>query len=201
MKQRFVGAPAATGIFILFAVFFCAVGVHAQAVAVAEIDGVVTDATGNVVPGAKVIATETDKQLIRETTSDGVGRFILSNLPVGPYRLEVKSQGFKDYRQTGIILGVGQTTEIPVQLTVGALTESVEVVANASMVETKDSAIGQVMDTRKVVDLPLNGRNLTQLLTLTGGGTTTPAGDLTGSKNIQGSNGSGTFSVDRKSVV
>src|ERR1039457_2075906 len=112
MNQRFLGAPACAGAFVLFAIFFCAVGVHAQAVAIAEIDGVVTDASGKVVPGAQVIATETDKQLIRETTSDGEGHFSLSNLPVGPYRLEVKAPGFKDFRQSGIILQVGQTTTI-----------------------------------------------------------------------------------------
>src|SRR5258708_9202897 len=63
------------------------------------------------------------------------------------------------------------------------------------MVATKENAISQVVEERRIVELPLNGRNLTQLLTLTGGGTTAPAGDLTGSKNIQGSNGSGTFAV------
>ena len=168
---------------------------HAQAVAVAEIDGVVTDASGRVVPNAEVIAVETDKQLAHQSASDVAGHFILANLPAGPYQLEVKAPGFKDYRQTGISLGVGQTTAINVQLTVGSVTESVEVNANTSMVETKDSAIAQVVEQRKIVDLPLNGRNLTQLLTLTGGGTTAPAGDLTGSKNMGGSNGSGTFSV------
>ncbi len=169
--------------------------VCAQAVAIAEIGGVVSDSSGKVIEGAQVIAVETDKQLVRTTTTNGEGRFTLSNLPVGPYRLEVKAPGFKDYKQTGISLEVGQTSGINVQLTVGSLSESVEVVANASMVETKDSAIAQVMEQRKIVDLPLNGRNLTQLLTLTGGGTTAPAGDLTGSKNMGGSNGSGTFSV------
>jgi hypothetical protein len=179
----------------LVCLLFMAAGLHAQAVAIAEIGGVVTDASGKVVPNAQVTAVETDKQLIRQTTSDNTGHFILSNLPVGPYLLEVKSPGFKDYRQTGISLAVGQTTAINVQLTIGSVSESVEVTANSSMVETKDSAIAQVMEQRKIVDLPLNGRNLTQLLTLTGGGTTAPAGDLTGSKNMGGSNGSGTFSV------
>jgi hypothetical protein len=168
---------------------------HAQAVAIAEIDGVVTDSSGRVILNAQITAVETDKQLVRQTTSDTEGRYILSNLPVGPYRLEVKAPGFKDYRQTGISLAVGQTAAINVQLTVGSVSESVEVAADISMVETKDSAIAQVMEERKIVDLPLNGRNLTQLLTLTGGGTTAPAGDLTGSKNMGGSNGSGTFSV------
>jgi hypothetical protein len=107
----------------------------------------------------------------------------------------VKAPGFKDYRQSGIILEVAHNISVNVGLTVGAITETIEVSANASMVETKDSSIAQVMDETKIDELPLNGRNLTQLLTLTGGGTSAPAGDLTGSKNIQGSNGSGTFSV------
>ncbi len=190
MNRRFLGVALFTA-----CLFGLATGLHAQAVAIAEISGVITDASGKVVPNAQVIAVETDKQLVRQTTSNDEGRFVLANLPVGPYRLEVKSPGFKDYRQTGISLAVGQSTGINVQLTIGSVSESVEVSANASMVETKDSAIAQVMEQRKIVDLPLNGRNLTQLLTLTGGGTTAPAGDLTGSKNMGGSNGSGTFSV------
>jgi hypothetical protein len=190
MNRRFLGLALSTVCLLLLGT-----KLHAQAVAIAEIDGVVSDSSGRVVPNAQVIAVETDKQLVRQTTSNTEGHFILSNLPVGPYRLEVKAPGFKDYRQTGISLAVGQTAGINVQLTVGSVSESVEVAADASMVETKDSAIAQVMEERKIVDLPLNGRNLTQLLTLTGGGTTAPAGDLTGSKNMGGSNGSGTFSV------
>ncbi len=189
--NRSVFTTAALAVCLLFS----SAGLYAQAVAIAEIDGVVTDASGKTVPGAQVTAVETDKQTNRQTTTNAEGRFILANLPVGPYRLEVKSPGFKDYRQVGITLGVGQTTNVNVQLTVGSVTESVEVTADATMLESKDSAIAQVMEQRKIVDLPLNGRNLTQLLTLTGGGTTAPAGDLTGSKNMGGSNGSGTFSV------
>jgi len=167
----------------------------AQDVAVAEVDGHVTDPSGASVAGATVKMTETEKQVVHTTATDGSGNFRLPNLPVGPYVLEVNAQGFKVYRQTGITLQVASTVTQNVVMQIGALTETVEVVADASMVETKDSAIGQVMEQRKIVDLPLNGRNLTQLLTLVGGGSTAPAGDLTGSKNIQGSNGSGTFSV------
>ncbi len=170
-------------------------GLRAQAVAVAEVDGVVTDASGKVMPGVPVVMTQTDTQAPHNSITDAEGRYHLGNLPPGPYSLEVRAPGFKDYRQTGIVLEVGHTGEINVTLSVGAVTETIEVSADASMVETKDSAIAQVMDQRKLVDLPLNGRNLTQLLTFVGGGTTTPGGDLTGSKNIQGSNGSGTFSV------
>src|SRR5579871_871154 len=197
MNRRFLGAPACAGAFVLVTVMLCAAGLSAQAVAVAEIDGVVTDASGKVVPGAQVIATEIDKHLIRQTTSGAEGRFSLPDLPIGPYTLEVKAPGFKDYRQTGIELRTAQNTEINIQLTVGAVTESVEVVANAAMVETKDAALGQVMDQRKIEELPLNGRNPISLITLTGAGTqdTPSGGDLTGSKNIQGSNGSVTYSI------
>ena len=168
---------------------------HSQAVAVAEVDGIVTDTSGKFMVNVQVTMVQAETQAPRSTFTDVQGRFAIPNLAPGPYVMDAKAPGFKDYRQTGIVLQVGQTININVAMTIGAVTETIEVSGNASMVETKDSGIAQVMDTQKVVDLPLNGRNLTQLLTLVGGGTTTPAGDLTGSKNIQGSNTSGTFSV------
>ncbi len=168
---------------------------HSQAVAVAEVDGTVTDTSGKFMVNVQVTMVQAETQAPRSTFTDVQGQFAIPNLSPGPYVLDAKAPGFKDYRQTGIVLQVGQTININVAMAIGAVTETIEVSGNASMVETKDSGIAQVMDTQKVVDLPLNGRNLTQLLTLVGGGTTTPGGDLTGSKNIQGSNGSGTFSV------
>ncbi len=178
-----------------FCFLFLTSGLHAQAVAVAEVDGVVADPSAKFIVGAEVTLTEANTKAAHGTVTDGEGRYHATNLPPGPYVLDVKSPGFKDYRQTGIVLEVAHTYEINVSLTVGAVTETVDVSANASMVETKDAAVSQVMDSVKITELPLNGRNLTQLLTLTGAGTTAPAGDMTGSKNIQGSNASGTFSV------
>lgn len=166
-----------------------------QAVSVGSVAGVITDQSGSAVPGVTVHMTETERGTVHTTTTDTEGRYTFPNLPVGPYRLEAQAKGFKDYVQVGIVLQVAENIAQNIRLDVGAVTETVEVQAGASMVETKDSAIAQVVEQQKIVDLPLNGRNLTQLLTLTGGGTTAPAGDLTGSKNIQGSNGSGTFSV------
>jgi hypothetical protein len=169
--------------------------VFAQEVAVAEVDGHVTDPSGASIAGATVKMTEVDRRTVHTFTTDAQGVFRFPNLPVGDYVLEVSSPGFKAYRQTGITLQVASNVEQNVVMQIGAVTETVEVVANAAMVETKENSISQVIDQQKIVDLPLNGRNLTQLLTLTGAGTSAPAGDLTGSKNIQGSNGSGTFSV------
>jgi hypothetical protein len=166
-----------------------------QAVTIATLGGVVTDQSGSGVPGATVRMIETEKGTVHTTNSDAEGRYNFPNLPVGNYKLEAQAKGFKSYVQPGIVLDVAVNRTQNIGLEVGAVTEVVEVSAAASMVETKDNSIAQVIEERKIVDLPLNGRNLTQLLTLTGAGTSAPAGDLTGSKNIQGSNGSGTFSV------
>jgi len=188
---RTLGFLAAT----LFCLLSMTTGLYAQAVAVAEVSGTVTDPSAKSIVGAAVTLTDKDTKSAHATVTENDGHYIISNLAPGPYSLEVKAPGFKDYRQTGIILEVAQNIAINVAMTIGAVTDTIDVSANASMVETKDSAIAQVMDEAKITELPLNGRNLTQLLTLTGGGTSAPAGDLTGSKNIQGSNASGTFSV------
>ena len=168
---------------------------HAQAVAIASVSGVVTDQSGAAVPGVTVTITETDKSTAHATVTDAEGRYNFPTLPVGPYRLEAMGKGFSTYRQTGIVLQVGENIVQNISLQLGSVTETVEVQAAANMVETKDNSISQVIEQQKIVDLPLNGRNLTQLLTLTGAGTTAPGGDLTGSKNMQGSAASGTFSV------
>jgi hypothetical protein len=185
---------AATG---LAAVLMLSVtpGARAQEVAVAEADGHVTDPSGASIAGAAVKMTEVDRRVVHAFTTDSGGIFRFPNLPVGAYELEVSASGFKAYRQTGITLQVNSNIELPVIMQIGSVTETVEVVANAAMVETKENSISQVVNQQNIVELPLNGRNLTQLLTLTGGATSAPGGDLTGSKNIQGSNGSGTFSV------
>src|ERR1035438_2796448 len=189
------------------AVLFCALALlaflspraMAQAVSVVEVDGHVTDPTGQAIVGAQVRIIEMDKHQIHTAVTDNTGRFALTELPPGGYRLEVTSAGFKAYIQTGIILQVGSNPGINVAMQIGAVTESVEVVSNAGMVETKESAIGQVVDHERLMDLPMNGRNLASLLEATGAGTATMtlnSGDLTGSKNIQGTAGaSGQFSV------
>lgn len=167
----------------------------AQQVAVAGVDGHVSDPSGQMIAGAQVKMIEIARGQVHATTTDITGLYTLPHLPVGAYRLEVTSPGFKGYVQNGIELQVASNIEINVAMQIGAVTESVQVTASAAMVETKENSIAQVIEQRKIVELPLNGRNLVQLLTLTGAGTTTPAGDLSGSKNMLGSQASLTFSV------
>jgi hypothetical protein len=90
------------------------------------------------------------------------------SLEGGPYRLEVQAQGFSRYVQTGIVLQVGSNVEANVALQLGSLSQSVEVQANAGMVETRESTVAQVINEKQVNDLPLNGRFATQLILLSG---------------------------------
>src|SRR6185503_6694164 len=87
----------------------------------------------------------------------------------GPYRLEAGLPGFRTFVQTGIVLQVNNSAVINVVMEVGQVTEQVEVQANASLVETRSASVGQVMETARIVELPLNGRNAQELLLLGGG--------------------------------
>ncbi len=187
--------PVAMSILAIATLGYFSPRVMAQAVAVAEVDGHVTDPSGQALANAQVRMTEVDKQQVHNAVTDNEGRYSLPNLPVGAYRLEVTAQGFKTYVQSGIVLQVANNITANVTMQIGSVSESIQITADAAMVETKENAVSQVIDTKRIMDLPLNGRNPTQLIMLTGAATTAPAGDLTGSKNIQGSNGSGTFSV------
>ncbi len=155
----------------------------AQAVAIAEVGGVVSDATGAMIAGAEVRIIETEKQLVRTTNTDDQGRYTLPNLPVGPYRLEVTASGFKTYVQPGILLQVGNNVQINVVMQLGALSEHVEVTATTGMVETRENTISQVIDERRIMDLPLNGRRATDLVLLSGAALQTGGGGMVGSKN------------------
>jgi hypothetical protein len=183
---------------VLALIFLSASAIFGQAVAIGSVSGTVADQSGSYVPGATVNMTETDKGTVHTVTTTSEGRYTFNNLPTGPYRLDAQAKGFKNYVQTGIVLQVAENLTQNIALQVGALTETVEVTAGASMVETRDSSISQVIETQRIMDLPLNGRNLTTLLMISGvatGTMTLNGGDLTGNKNMGGSNGSGQFSV------
>src|ERR1035438_7136426 len=97
----------------------CCAGLFAQATS--QIQGVVQDASGSAVPGAEVKATQTDTGTVRTVTSGANGDYVLSNLAIGPYRLEVRKTGFTTYVQSGIVLQVASSPTIDVPLKVGAV--------------------------------------------------------------------------------
>ena len=159
---------------------------RAQAVAIAQVSGNVTDPTGAAIANAQVRMIETEKEAVHTTVTNAQGQYVLPGLPVGPYRLEVQVAGFKDYAQTGIVLQVNNNIQINIPMQVGSLSEKVEVSATASMVETKENSISSVVDQRSINDLPLNGRQATQLILSLGAASYGDSGD-TGSKTFYSS--------------
>jgi Carboxypeptidase regulatory-like domain/TonB dependent receptor-like, beta-barrel len=153
--------------FVLGLCFFfsCAI-LSAQTISTSQIRGTIVDATGAPVPGAQVTLTQTATGAVRTATSGTDGVYTLPELPVGPYQLTVTKQGFSKYVQNGIVLQVGVNPTINVSLKVGSVTQEVTVQAAAQMVEIQNTGVGQVTAPQEVQDLPLNGRQLTDLLTL-----------------------------------
>ncbi|PYS37740.1 MAG: TonB-dependent receptor, partial [Acidobacteria bacterium] len=117
----------------------------------AEVSGTVKDQTGAVLPGVEVTATQTSTGLKRSVVTDEAGSYILTKLPVGPYRLEAALPGFRTFVQTGIVLQVGANPVINPVLEVGQVSDQIEVQANAALVETRTTGVSQVMDNVRVV--------------------------------------------------
>src|SRR5688572_11612769 len=136
--------------------------------ATAELNGRVTDSSGAVLPGVTVTATQTATGLVRTAVTDENGGYLMSNLPTGPYRLEVALQGFRTYVQTGIVLQVGATPTINAALELGSLEETVTVEAAAPLVDVRSAGISSVVENERIVELPLQGRQVTDLLVLSG---------------------------------
>ena len=156
----------------------------AQAVAGSQLSGVVRDSSGGAIPGAEVTVTKTDTGMTRTVFSGVDGTYTLPNLPIGPYQLKVTLQGFNTYVRDGIVLQVSSNPEINVTLAVGAISEQVTVTANSTLVETRNTGVGQVIDNQRVMEMPLNGRQATELIFLSGLATSAPAGDLNTNKNF-----------------
>src|SRR5207302_3889529 len=122
--------------------------------------GVVRDQSGAVLPGVEITATQTDTAIMRTTVTNETGSYVLPNLSIGPYRLDASLPGFRTFVQTGIVLQINANPVINPVLEVGQVTEQVEVQANATLVETRSSGVGQVVENARILELPLNGRNV-----------------------------------------
>src|SRR5438093_2676767 len=157
--------------------------------ATAQISGTVRDQSGAVLPGVEITATQTDTGISRSSVTNETGTYILSNVVVGPYRLEAGLPGFRSFVQTGIVLQVNADAVINPVLEVGQVSETVEVQANAAQVETRSTAVGQVIENDRILELPLNGRQVTDLITLSGAAVQTSTGagpgGIPGSSTVQ----------------
>jgi len=129
----------------------------------ANIHGTVSDPSGAVVQSAAVTVRQVETGLARAATTDRNGSYLLVELPVGHYQLEVAAKGFQKYLQEGISLDVDETATVIVHLKLGAETQQVEVQADATLIQNAVSSLGQTVMEREILDLPLDGRNFFQL--------------------------------------
>ena len=131
-----------------------------------EITGAVTDPSGAVIAGAKVTITNTATNAIREVETNEAGNFNVPFLNPGTYNVRAELDGFKTANQSNILIEVGAVQQVNFALEIGAVAEVVEVAAAAQMLNTSDTALGQVIDQQRIVDLPINGRNYLNLVKL-----------------------------------
>ncbi|QNI37147.1 TonB-dependent receptor [Edaphobacter albus] len=184
-KSKVIGLSNPKILLLLFALlpFLCLPQAWAQAAGTASIQGNVIDQTGAAIPSATVTLTNTGTRVARTTVTDGSGLYSLPNVPIGPYSLGVSATGFQTYTQTGIVLQVGNNIQINATLQVGNASEHVEVQASAVALDTENSTFKQVIDQTRITEMPLNGRQATQLVLISGGAVNAPAADINTSKN------------------
>nr|MCU0227167.1 carboxypeptidase-like regulatory domain-containing protein [Bryobacterales bacterium] len=135
----------------------------------ATVSGRVTDSTGAVVPGTQITITSIATGASRAVQANEVGLYTVPLLPPGEYRMNVEQQGFRSVSRTGIILQVDQRATIDFALEIGAVSEQIEVSADAVQLNTVEASQGQVIENRRIVDMPLNGRDYNQLALLSAG--------------------------------
>ena len=147
---------------VLVCVFLACISLSAQQIT-GNIRGTVTDPNGAIIRGAAVTAHHVETGLTRTTTTDRNGSFVLLELPIGHYRLNVAMNGFQEYVQAGITLNVNETASVSPRLSIGSEKQQVLVSADAELIEPTVTSLGKVVQQRELQDLPLNGRNFSQL--------------------------------------
>lgn len=165
-------------VIFLFAIFASAAALLAQT---ASIDGVVSDQTNAIMPGVRIVVTNLDTGLRREMQTNDVGYYTVTLLPVGRYQVEASKAGFGNAQRTGIQLDVQQVARIDFTMQTGPVVEAVSVSATAATIDSETTTVGQIIDNKRIVELPLNGRNYLNLAQLTSG-TAPGVGDRTQSE-------------------
>ncbi len=196
--RRFAGCLQTLSV-LLFTVL--ALSVSAQVAGTGNIQGSITDPSGAIIPNATITVVQNSTQTVHKATSDSSGQYSLPNLEIGSYTVKVVAPGFQTFIEKDAVLEVGSSIAINVKLTVGKATEEITVTAEGLALQTEDASFKQTIDQNAVTEMPLNGRQMTALITTSGGAAPAPAGDFTGSKysyqtisvSIAGGNGNTTM--------
>lgn len=164
------------------ALLFAPCLMRAQIAGTGNIQGTVADSSGAVVPSVTVTLTDEATHVQRTTLTSSAGVYLFPAIPVGTYDVSVSAPGFKKYVQTKIVLEVGSSIAVNPALAVGSGQQTVEVQAEGMALQTEDPTFKQTIDSNAVTEMPLNGRQMTALITASGGSAPAPSGDFTGSK-------------------
>ena len=174
---------------------FLTFAAHAQLATTTSLVGTVTDTSGKAIAGAKVTATETRTLDNYATVTNDQGYYTFEFVRVGEYRITVTQVGFQEVRKTGIFVDINQTVRTDVVLPVGAVTQSITVEAAVSAIKTDDASVSELLGTRSVAELPLNGRDPMSLATTTPGVLQGTKSSATGTPPGEDFNGAGTREI------
>jgi hypothetical protein len=174
-KNKKAGSTFLMSILLCFALMPVAFG----QVITGDIIGSVSDPSGAAVPGASVTVTNTGTQFTRKTETNATGDYTFNLLPTGTYSLSIEAKGFKAHKLGEVPLSSGQRARVDAKLEVGNLTEIVEVSGTAPLLQTDSSTVGSLVTEKSVTDLPLNGRNFINLVTLQSGVNEGTPGNIT----------------------
>ena len=152
--------------------------------ATASIVGRVSDSSGAVLPGVTITATNEGTGLRREAITNESGNYTIPLLPIGAYTAESQLSGFRTEIRRGVVLNVDARVRLDLTLQVGQMTENVQVTGESPLVQTEDSAVGFVVDNKKIVELPLNGRKFEQLVQLVPGAVQAAEGSLNANRGL-----------------
>jgi len=168
----------------LFLVALGAQSALGQVAGTASLQGTIADASGAVIPSASITLTNDATHVARSAKSDNSGLYSFPNIPIGSYSLGVTRAGFQSYTQTNVVLEVGSSIAVNVKMSVGSTDQKIEVSAEGLALQTQDTSFKQTIDEKIVTEMPLNGRQMTDLITLSGASAPVPGNDTVGSKNF-----------------
>ncbi len=146
-----------------------------------SIVGTVADPQGAVIPGAQVTVQNQGTGFTRVTETNASGQFVAYSIPTGMYTITVEAPGFQRLERRGIQLTAAETVDVELELIIGSVTETVEVTGAAPLLQTQDATVSNLVNNEEIINLPLNGRSFTQLVTLSPGAGTGSSGNLNSS--------------------
>ncbi|MBI3665849.1 MAG: TonB-dependent receptor, partial [Acidobacteria bacterium] len=191
--QSFLSGLGSWGRFVLCALLVAS-GLRADVTG--SILGVVRDPTGAVVVNAHIVAANLDTNLTQEAYSDAAGQYRILVLPVGRYKVEATLSGFQKFVATGIELTINEQRRVDITLQVGAVEQAIEVTTSAVQIETTNSQLGEVVEEKKILALPLNGRSYIELLGLQAGVAPATSGSMQQDRPVSGGLSAGNLAVN-----